>query len=351
MMDIAGKLPEYLVESAQQLGRNIPRLRSADLVLNDRDVQYLIRGLLPRRGVAAIYGPPASGKTFIAMDMIFSLACGRGSWFGIPIKPAPVAYVALEGQGGIKKRIGAWQLQNGEELGGRVQIWDELFRLNDDCDVDALAFEALDLLGPGCVIVIDTLAQAMSGFDENSSAEMGAAIAGAQRLASQIEGLVVLIHHSGKDQARGMRGHSSLLGALDTSIEVCSKANGRHWKVQKSKDGEAGQQFGFELVSHCLGKDEDGDPIWSCAVRQIVFSSSTELPPVKGTHRIAVMAKLPNLINGALGSLTIDAAVGAVAHDINVVPKRKRAVARDTINGLIISGHLVLIEDTICLAP
>lgn len=349
MTDLSGPLPDYIVEAARDLGRNIPRLRSADMVMGDPDVQYLVRGILPRQGVAAIYGPPASGKTFVGMDLIFSLACGMPFWFCIPIKMAPVVYVPLEGHGGIKKRIRAWQRHNGVDLGNRVQIWPEPFRLDDQGDIDALAQEAVALLGKGCVIVIDTLAQAMAGFDENSSAEMGAAIAGAQRLASQVEGLVILIHHSGKDPTKGMRGHSSLLGALDASIEVSAKTSGRSWKVRKSKDGEAGQEYAFDLVHYDLGTDADGEPVGSCAVRQTVLPAASTLPPVKGPRRIAVMAKLLSFAPNGNLTLDIEAAITAVAPDIGVPSRRQRTVARETINALIVSGHLVRDGDTLCL--
>jgi hypothetical protein len=260
-----------------------------------------------------------------------------------------VAYVALEGRGGIKKRIKAWQLHNGADLAGKVQIWDDAFRLDNPGSVEALAREVVALLGKGCVIVVDTLAQAMAGYDENSSTEMGAAIAGAQRLASKTEGLVILIHHSGKDASKGMRGHSSLLAALDACIEVAAKVGGRSWAVRKSKDGEAGQEYDFDLISYDLGVDADGDPIRSCAVCPTIHPPSTKLPSVKGVHRIAVMAKLLSLMSNGTATLSIVAAVAAVAPDINVVPKRQRAVARETINALIVSGHLVSDGTTLCL--
>ena len=31
---------------------------------------------------------------------------------------------------------------------------------------------------------------------------------------------VLLVHHSGKDEAKGMRGHSALLGALDAELAI-----------------------------------------------------------------------------------------------------------------------------------
>lgn len=340
MTDLAGPLPAHIIDAARDLGRNIRRLRSVDMVLTDPDVPYLVRGILPRRGVATIYGPPASGKTFIAMDLIFSLASGVAHWFLLPMKPAKVAYIALEGQGGIKKRIKAWQQYNSIDLGDTVQIWDERFRLDDHSDIDELAQEAITLLGKGCVIVIDTLAQSMAGFDENSSADMGAAIGGAQQLASQVEGLVILIHHSGKDPTKGMRGHSSLLGAVDASIEVNPKPGGRSWKVRKSKDGEAGQEYDFDLQYVSLGLDDDGQPVGSCVVRQTVHSQAPAVRPVQGTHRIAVMSKLQTIMSNGVSLLDIEAAAALVAPDLSVDTKRQRTVAKSTIQSLVKSGNL-----------
>ena len=57
----------------------------------------------------------------------------------------------------------------------------------------------------GAVIVVDTLAQATVGMDENSGEDMTRAIAACKRI-QEDEGLVVLIHHTGKDTSRGMRG-------------------------------------------------------------------------------------------------------------------------------------------------
>lgn len=351
MTDLSGPLPDYIVEAARDLGRNISRFRSVEMLLRDPETPHLVRGILPLRGVAAIYGPPASGKTFIVMDLIFSVASDAQFWFCIPIKSAPVGYVPLEGQGGIKRRIKAWQRHNGVELGRKVQIWDESFRLDDQGDIDALAQEAISLLGKGCVIVIDTLAQAMAGFDENSSAEMGAAIGGAQRLASLVEGLVILVHHSGKDPTKGPRGHSSLLAALDASIEVISKAGGRVWKVRKSKDGEAGQEFAFDLVHYDLGVDDDGEPVGSCAVRQTVLPASSMLAPVKGPHRIAVITKLLAIMGNGATSLDLASAAALVAPDLAVESKRQLTVAKDTIKSLVASGHLVGDGETILLPP
>lgn len=64
---------------------------------------------------------------------------------------------------------------------------------------------------------------------------------------------MLLVHHTGKEAGRGMRGHSSLLAAMDCVIEVKRKGDEREWHVVKSKDGEDGASHPFKLESSAPG--------------------------------------------------------------------------------------------------
>lgn len=87
-------------------------------------------------------------------------------------------------------------------------------------------------------VVIDTLARAMAGGDENSAQDMGAIIDNVGELQSKLHTHVTLIHHTGKDASRGARGSSALKPALDLEIEVTGKTGERirTAKVTKSKN-------------------------------------------------------------------------------------------------------------------
>ena len=55
---------------------------------------------------------------------------------------------------------------------------------------------------------------------------------------------VLIVHHAGKDQARGARGHSSRLrAATDVELEITEGC----LKVAKNRDGQEGQTYGFAL--------------------------------------------------------------------------------------------------------
>src|SRR5690606_31290231 len=118
----------------------------------------------------------------------------------------------------------------------------------------------------------DTLAQAGGGIDENSSEGMGQMIEIFQELQRNLGGVVNVVHHTGKDASRGMRGHSSLRGALDFAIE-CRRVDGADkYRAQlvldKVKDGEDGRVIDFSMERVFLGQDEDGDDVTSLVVAQ-----------------------------------------------------------------------------------
>lgn len=81
---------------------------------------------------------------------------------------------------------------------------------------------------------------------------------------------VLIVHHSGKDQAAGARGHSSLRAATDTEIEITAKKAGERYSreiiVKKQREGESDKIIRFGLMVEELGKDDDGDPIDTCFV-------------------------------------------------------------------------------------
>ena len=228
---------------------------------------WRVKNLLPCTGVAFIYGASGSGKTFLALDMAASIAEGF-SWFGHKCFRAPVVYLPLEGAM-ILKRTLAWERHNRRPLPNDFRMaLSAPFELLSNVNVNGLAVVILEAVGPGAVIIVDTLARATAGLDENSSKDMGPAIESAEHLARLVRGLVILVHHAGKNKDAGMRGSSALFAAAETVIEVTSKAaKGAHaWRPAKLKDAESfGEQL-FNLEPVNLGADSDGEAITSCAV-------------------------------------------------------------------------------------
>jgi hypothetical protein len=123
------------------------------------------------------------------------------------------------------------------------------------------------------LIAFDTLNLALSGGNENSSEDMGAAVGAIKRLRDAHHCSVVVVHHLGKDETKGARGHTSLLGALDTEITIVGDraAPTRTIELTKCRDGDGIGGFGwFRLAVVGLGFDEDGDEMTSCVVEPTV---------------------------------------------------------------------------------
>jgi len=308
---------------------------------------WRVRGVLPTRGLAAVYGPSASGKSFLAFDMACAIAEGA-RWFDCTVKPAPVVYVALEGEAGFKARAQAWEVSRGRTLPEALALVLQPFALTEPQDVQELAA----VVPAGAVVIVDTLNRAAPLADENSSKDMGEILQAAKALQSATDGLVLLVHHTGKDATRGLRGHSSLFAALDAAIEVSRDGDRREWKLAKAKDGEDGRAHPFRLVVQELGPDADGEPVTSCTVEADTTTQAVRAAklPQGGNQRIALDALRPMFkaqgragIDGAPPlrlCLELDAAIAAAANALPVDPDRKTERARVAVTGLISRGVL-----------
>lgn len=267
---------QYTLSTAQQLALFPP-------------LAWAIKRVLPQQGVAAIYGPSGSGKSFLALDL--GLAIAEGSrWFGNRVCDLPVVYVGLEGESGVTNRVQAWTMEHQRNVPDTFRfLLGQSFHLDDDSNVCALAA----VIPKGAVIIIDTLNRAAPTADENSSQDMGRILEGAKSLQALTEGLILIVHHTGKDASRGARGHSSFFAALDAAIEVRRDASTRQrsWSIAKAKDGEDGIQHFFDLKPIHLGVDSENDSISSCVVEQ-VFGPSTKPKLPSGAREKQVMSTL-----------------------------------------------------------
>ena len=232
---------------------------------------YKVDGIIPNAGVGQIYGDSGCGKSFTLMTLCHCLTegwpfCGRA------VKRCAVYYFHLEGTGGLPKRLAAfdrWMEETGRSFDGQGRLF---YRTADfsiaEPDMASLAQTILDNGDEGAVVVIDTQAQATAGKDENSALDMGLVLKEARSLAKAIGGIVLLVHHTGKDASKGGRGSSVQRADFDFQIAVArDQGNDRliYWNSAKERDEDDHQQFKFKLkVYENLVQDEDGKWQSSC---------------------------------------------------------------------------------------
>lgn len=311
---------------------------------------WRVRGVLPAVGLAALFGPSASGKSFLAFDMAAAIAEGQ-SWFDCRVEAAPVVYAALEGEAGFKLRAQAWEVSRGRALPDGLRMMLQPFKLTAPRDVSDLAA----VVPAGAVVFIDTLNRAAPTADENSSKDMGEILEAAKVLQAKTGGLVALVHHTGKNAAAGLRGHSSLFAAMDAAVEVSRDGDRREWKVSKSKDGIDGEAHPFKLHIEPLGMDDYGDPVTSCTVR--IDTNTQDVQRVKlpqgGNQRLVyegIRGLFKDGISGKPGApplrpcIELEAAVLAGAARLTCASDRRATRTREAITGLVSRGVLGLNE-------
>jgi len=235
-------------------------------------LRWLVRGLLVEGGLSVFYGAPKSTKTFVALDLALNLAHGR-DWFGLRVSPCGIAYICGEGTAGVLQRMKAWrQKRDGDVTAPFALIPQSINLFDDDDELDRLIADLKGLAEPMGqrvgLVVLDTLSRMIGGGDEDKARDVNVVVRSAERIQKQTGAHVLIVHHSGKDRDRGMRGSNALLGAVDAAIEVTKDADTGlcEAKVTAIKDGGEVGPFTYTLRQTAVGTDEDGEEILSCVI-------------------------------------------------------------------------------------
>ena len=229
---------------------------------------YLIKKIFPMYGVGCFGGVPGTAKTFLKLMMSVHIASGE-PFFGHRVKQGNVLYLALEGGALFQNRLKAIEIEYPElweKAKYNFNVIPSPFNIMNTTDADNL-YQTYGRLNPK-LIVIDTLNLAMEGGSENSDKDMPRAVQTLKHLQRKFNCLVSPIHHVGKNEEKGLRGHTSLLGALDTAYIINKTEDTYTAEAIKQRDMELGR-FYFQLKQIDLGeKDEDGDPMTSAVAVQ-----------------------------------------------------------------------------------
>jgi hypothetical protein len=228
----------------------------------------LIKKFLGRGEMSVLYGESGVGKTFIALDLAFHIASGR-DWNGHKVCGGPVVYVAAEAGETINARIEAiarqYKVNGSAPPLGVIPCLVDLF--NPNADLKPLIDLILDwgkAHGKAVELVtLDTLARVMGAGDENAARDMGLLVRAIDQIRVATGAHVMVVHHAGKNTAKGARGSSALRAATDTEIEI----EGATIKMRKQRSWELARAIGFQLDTVEIGEDTDGDTVTSCVVR------------------------------------------------------------------------------------
>lgn len=240
--------------------------------LDDPGMEYdwLVSGWLSSRDRSVLAGNSKAGKSFLAIEIALCVAFGRDV-FGLHTKRGGVIYQCGEGLLGFKKRLRAWRSYYGADFSREVpfRLLQRSIDIYRDFDqVDALIEEILahaklfDV--PLRLVIIDTLAKASIGADENAVKDMGIVFRNIERINEKTGAHVMLVHHLTKQGI--VRGSTSVYAGVDEVLLLTRDEQTmiRTLTLDKMKDDEEGISLTFELEKVVLGEDETGRQVTSC---------------------------------------------------------------------------------------
>jgi hypothetical protein len=237
-----------------------------------KPTDYLIKGIVEPGRVSIWFGPPGNGKTFLMLHLAHAIATGKAV-FDRRVRQARTLYMALEGRGGIEKRIYA------------------LCRALGDAEAFGYSTTPIDLINGGGIntehvralieaitenniklLIIDTMNLTLGGSDENDNSTMGQLIKAAGHIAAETGAHVAFVAHSAKSGIDGgPRGGSAQMGNADMIVAI--SGDGGTYTAStfapsgKLKDG-APFKIHFKLNVAELGIDDDGDTMTSCTIEE-----------------------------------------------------------------------------------
>ena len=238
--------------SAEKPKRKLELIPSWEL--KDVAVRWLIKDIMPAESFMALYGRPGSYKSFVALYLSCCIAMGSEA-FGKDAVQGSVVYIAGEGGAGLKRRWDALRIHHDIEDDAPVYFIKAQLNLRSTLeDAEAVIVAIRELGVVPSLIVVDTFARAFAGGEENSAKDVGEAVSVLGYLQEQMRCGVLIVHHAGKDESRGMRGSSALLGAVDLELE-CKKISSEtsservgQLTITKQKDGEDGVLLGYKMI-------------------------------------------------------------------------------------------------------
>lgn len=223
------------------------------------DPRWLVDGLLIENSLGFIYGPPGSGKSFVAIDICLHIATAQPDWWGRKIQRCgPIFYISTEGVSDLKFRIKAWEVaRQFDATDAPFYLMRQSTNFMDPDSVQKLhrtvASMAERASHPPVLIVVDTVSRVLPGADENLQKDMTMFVAACDSLREAWGATVIGVHHTSR--AGNLRGSTVLDGAGDLLLAVEREEGSENAQlyVKKLKAGQDGFRIPFKLVKTPIG--------------------------------------------------------------------------------------------------
>jgi hypothetical protein len=310
---LAAMATEFAAESAPEKRRDLIKgIRSAAVSLEPsasngfqfvrmdslqaRPPSWLVKGLIETDCFGCLYGDPAAGKSFIAIELSSCVSTGS-PFYGLPVKKGPVIFLAGEGQSGLARRFKAWSIARHVSLNGAPLYINRGSVSLIDSDsmipvIQALERLLLEIGRPPALVILDTWSRVLGG-DDSAPSDAAAGVAALDELRARFGNFAALVvHHEGHTKGRG-RGWSGLRAAVDVELRA-ERGSDRVVRLEctKAKDIEPIEPMAFHFSPVELGfNDDEGNPVASAVLTPAAWTPAPDMakkPPIGKNQAMAL---------------------------------------------------------------
>lgn len=215
-------------------------------------LRWLVDGVLPLGGLSILYGAPESGKSFVVLDLAYSIATGR-PWHGREVHQGPVVFIVAEGAAGMPARLRAWREQYGVAEGKAAVVFvDAAVQLTREQDVSDLLDDLREGDAP-VLVIVDTLFRSAAGANLSDQQDVSRVVAAVDRLRGELAAALLLVHHTNK-RSDDESGSIVLRASADTMLLVKRSDDGAvRVECEKQKDAACFPTLAARLVAVAEG--------------------------------------------------------------------------------------------------
>lgn len=172
----------------------------------------------------------------------------------------------MEGSSRFGNRLTAWRDHNKPKHPHQIAVMPSAINLNSSPQ-DVRNVTEFCKENDIRIVVVDTLSRSLVGAQDSDAEAMSKLLDHCDQMRKELDGCIILVHHSGKDEAKGSRGWSGLRGAIDTEIVVEKDGETRTMRVTKQRDDKDDVEVNFKLKQVEMGISEKfAVPITTCVV-------------------------------------------------------------------------------------
>jgi RecA-family ATPase len=209
-----------------------------DLADNAKAPNYLINDILEADSHGILIAQSMAFKTFAAIEMAHCLCTGNEFMGHEVFTTGKVLYICGEGKGALSRRVKALKIVKGG-FNNNLMVLHSRIGIDDNKDMLERLKPLLAQHQP-LFVILDTFSSLATETDENSNNDVAKVLRLIKDTCTNGITSSMVVHHNGKDTAKGARGASAFQGNVEFEFSMKRDSESMMTTLHcvKQKDGE-----------------------------------------------------------------------------------------------------------------